>query len=98
MVARAGHSTIGQCIDRGKPAVLVPIYIHPEQIGNAEKSTKLGIGRHIRAEKLTPEAFAEAVRECLGDSGYRRRVEALREVSKRYDGLEKSAEIIRSYC
>ncbi|HEV2389733.1 MAG TPA: glycosyltransferase, partial [Nitrososphaerales archaeon] len=34
MVGRSGHRTIGQCIDAGKPAVLVPIHNHSEQLGN----------------------------------------------------------------
>ena len=52
VVARAGHSTIGQCIDAGKPAVLVPIHNHSEQIGNADKFSKLGLGLQIRSEDL----------------------------------------------
>ncbi|MDG6909358.1 MAG: hypothetical protein JRN08_03220 [Nitrososphaerota archaeon] len=97
VVARAGHSTIGQCIDGGKPAVLVPIYNHPEQIGNGEKFAKLGLGKGIRSEKLTAGSLSQAVRECLGDAGYGRRAQAVAEVSKRYNGVERSAEIIRSY-
>ena len=98
VVARAGHSTIGQCIDRGKPAVLVPIHNHPEQIGNADKFARLGLGKMIMTERLTPSTLTEAVRACLEDPGYRRRAEAVAKVSKRYNGVERSAEIIRSYC
>ena len=98
IVARSGHSTIGQCINQGKPAVLVPIHNHPEQIGNAEKFSKLGLGREIRSEKLTPENLSGAVRECLEDPAFRRRGEQIRSVSEKYDGVEKTAEIVRSYC
>ena len=98
VVARAGHSTIGQCINRGKTAVLVPIHNHPEQIGNAEKFSKLGLGRSIRSERLTAESLAEAVRDCHGDSRYRKSVEQVRELSIRLDGVGKTAEIVRSYC
>lgn len=98
IVARAGHSTIGQCINNGKPAVLVPIRNHSEQIGNAEKFSKLGLGKEIRSEKLTPENLSAAVRECVEDPAFRRRIEAVRALSERYDGLEKTAEIVRSYC
>lgn len=98
IVARAGHSTIGQCINNGKPAVLVPIYNHPEQIGNAEKFSRLGLGKEIRSEKLTHDNLSSAVRECLSDPAFRSRVEKVRKVSERYDGLGRTAEIIRSYC
>jgi UDP:flavonoid glycosyltransferase YjiC (YdhE family) len=98
VVARAGHSTIGQCIDLAKPAVLVPIHNHPEQIGNAEKFAKLGLGREIRPERLTLGNLAEAVRECIGDPSYRRRMDEVSELSRRYDGVERTTEIIRSYA
>lgn len=97
VVARAGHSTIGQCIDRGKPAILVPIYNHPEQIGNAEKFSKLGLGMDVRSEKLTPEGLAQAVRACSGPD-YRQRAEGMSRISKKYDGVGRATEVIRSYC
>ena len=97
VVARAGHSTIGQCINAGKPAVLVPIHNHPEQIGNAEKFQKLGLGVAIRSEDLTEDHLADATRRCLDDEKYRMRAESLGRVSSRYDGIEKTAQIIRSY-
>jgi UDP:flavonoid glycosyltransferase YjiC (YdhE family) len=98
IVGRAGHSTIGQCIDRGKPAVLVPIYNHPEQLGNAEKFSRLGLGIGIRSERLTVEGLVEAVRECMNDGGYREKAEAASRVSKRFDGVGRTVEVIRSYA
>jgi UDP-N-acetylglucosamine--N-acetylmuramyl-(pentapeptide) pyrophosphoryl-undecaprenol N-acetylglucosamine transferase len=67
VVARAGHRTIGQCIDAGKPAVLVPIHNHSEQIGNANKFSKLGLGIEIRSERLTPHSLIESVHACMTD-------------------------------
>jgi UDP-N-acetylglucosamine--N-acetylmuramyl-(pentapeptide) pyrophosphoryl-undecaprenol N-acetylglucosamine transferase len=98
LVARAGHSTIGQCIDHAKPAVLVPIHNHPEQIGNAEKFSSMGLGVAIRSEKLTPEILAGAVESCLTDSSFRERIGAVSAVSNRYDGVARCAEVIRSYA
>jgi len=97
LVARAGHSTIGQCIELAKPAVLVPIYNHPEQIGNAEKFRTLGLGLDIRSEKLTPESFRDSVETCLNDSRYKMKADAVSRVSRRYNGIETVTEIIRSY-
>ena len=98
LVARAGHSTIGQCINAAKPAVLVPIYNHPEQIGNASKFADLGLGMAIRSERLTAENFAEAVESCVSNPRLRGRVESVRRISAQYNGIEKSAEIIRQYA
>jgi UDP:flavonoid glycosyltransferase YjiC (YdhE family) len=97
VVARAGHGTIGQCIDAGKPAVLVPIHNHSEQIGNANKFRELGLGIDIRSEKLTVQTLTESVETCLNDSRYAERVDAVRKVSKKYNGTQKCAEIIDAY-
>jgi UDP-N-acetylglucosamine--N-acetylmuramyl-(pentapeptide) pyrophosphoryl-undecaprenol N-acetylglucosamine transferase len=97
VVARAGHRTIGQCIDAGKPAVLVPIHNHSEQIGNANKFSKLGLGMDIRSEKLTAQNLTESVETCLSDPKYRDNVERLRTISKRYNGIQRCSEIIESY-
>lgn len=97
LVARAGHGTIGQCIGAGKPAVLVPIHNHPEQMGNADKFQRLGLGLQIRSEKLSAGRLVESVQLCLADSKFKNSVEALREFSKKYNGLERCAEVIGSY-
>jgi len=96
IVARAGHSTIGQCIDHLKPAVLIPIHNHPEQISNAEEFEKLGLGIMIRSEQLTPQSLIESVGKCATDPSYVRSLERVSAVSKGLRGVEKCADIIRS--
>jgi UDP-N-acetylglucosamine--N-acetylmuramyl-(pentapeptide) pyrophosphoryl-undecaprenol N-acetylglucosamine transferase len=96
LVSRAGHSTIGQCIDHGKPAVLVPIHNHPEQICNAEKFARLGLGATIRSEKLTPQNLVESIDSCMNDPRYEKRMRVVSAVSSRYDGMENCARIIGS--
>jgi UDP-N-acetylglucosamine--N-acetylmuramyl-(pentapeptide) pyrophosphoryl-undecaprenol N-acetylglucosamine transferase len=97
VVSRAGHSTIGQCIDHGKPAVLVPIHNHPEQISNAEKFSRLGLGMNIRSERLTPQNLVESVESCLSDPDYRRKMNVVSAISARYDGMANCADIIRAF-
>ena len=98
MVGRSGHRTIGQCIDAGKPAVLVPIHNHSEQLGNAEKFQSLGLGIAISPGDLQPERLTAAVDACVSDPKFRKNLESVGLVSKRYRGVEKCAEIIRSYA
>jgi UDP-N-acetylglucosamine--N-acetylmuramyl-(pentapeptide) pyrophosphoryl-undecaprenol N-acetylglucosamine transferase len=97
VVARSGHRTIGQCIDSAKPAVLIPIHNHPEQIGNAEKFASLGLGVAIKAEDLTPQLLTESVDRCLNDSSYRKNIDALSRISEKYDGIQRTVEIINAY-
>ena len=70
IVARAGHTTISQCVDLGKPAIYIPISNHSEQIWNAEKCQKLGIGLELKSEDLTAKNLIGAVDVCLNDSRY----------------------------
>jgi UDP-N-acetylglucosamine--N-acetylmuramyl-(pentapeptide) pyrophosphoryl-undecaprenol N-acetylglucosamine transferase len=97
VVSRSGHGTIGQCIDAGKPAVLIPIHNHSEQLGNAEKFSRLGLGLAIRSQDLNAQRLTEAADQCLNDSRFSANVEALSAISKRYDGVGNCAEIINSY-
>jgi UDP:flavonoid glycosyltransferase YjiC (YdhE family) len=97
IVARSGHRTIGECIDAGKPAVLIPIHNHPEQLGNADKFSRLGLGIEIKSENLRNENLEESVDACMNDPKYRKNAERLKSISRRYKGMEKVAEIIQSY-
>ena len=97
LVARSGHGTIGQCINIGKPAVLVPIHNHSEQLANAEKFQRLGLGVVIRSEELNPKKLVESVEVCLEDPKYKNTAEKLSAISKKYDGVERVANIINSY-
>jgi len=97
IVARSGHRTMGECIDAGKPAVLIPIHNHPEQLGNAEKFSKLGLGIEIKSENLRNENLEESVDACIDDPSYGKNAKRLMSISKRYNGMEKVAEIIQSY-
>jgi UDP-N-acetylglucosamine--N-acetylmuramyl-(pentapeptide) pyrophosphoryl-undecaprenol N-acetylglucosamine transferase len=97
LVARSGHGTIGQCVNAGKPAVLVPIQNHSEQLANAEKFQQLGLGISIRSEDLSMPKLVEAVGACANDPKYSKKAEELRQISLRYDGVERVAEIINSY-
>ena len=98
LVARSGHRTIGQCIDAGKPAVLVPIRNHSEQLGNADKFQRLGLGIAVPSEALDAQRIADSIDSCVRDPKYRKNVEAVGLISKKYNGIEKCAEIINSYA
>ena len=98
LVTRSGHRTIGQCIDAGKPAVLVPIRNHSEQLGNADKFQRLGLGIAVPSEALDAERLTNSIDSCMQDPKYRKNVEAVRLISKKYNGIEKCAEIINSYA
>jgi UDP-N-acetylglucosamine--N-acetylmuramyl-(pentapeptide) pyrophosphoryl-undecaprenol N-acetylglucosamine transferase len=96
MVARSGHTTIGQCVDNGKPAVLAPIYNHSEQIWNAEKFQRLGLGKEIRAENLSESTLVEGIDQCIADKGYQEKALELKAISRKFDGVSSAIEAINS--
>lgn len=97
VVARSGHRTIGQCVDLRKPAVLVPIHNHSEQMGNGEKFARLGLGVCIQPGDFTPARLAAAVDACADDPRFRSNLDTVGAVSSRYRGIETCAEVIDSY-
>ncbi len=97
IVARAGHGTIGQCINLGTPAVLVPIFNHSEQLANAEKYQKLGLGIELRSESLSPARLEEAIDRSLEDPTFREKSGQVKAISERYPGVEEVTRTIRCY-
>ncbi len=97
LVARAGHTTISQCISTGKPTVLVPIFNHSEQIWNAEKFSRLGLGITIASEDLTAGKLQTGVDECVDNQNYRDNMRRIKEVSDRFDGIQEAASIVKGY-
>jgi len=98
LVSRSGHRTIGQCIDSGKPAVLVPIHNHSEQLGNADKFQRLGLGIAVPQEELDAKRLTYSVDLCMHDPKYRKNVDVVRLISEKYNGIDKCVEIINSYA
>jgi UDP-N-acetylglucosamine--N-acetylmuramyl-(pentapeptide) pyrophosphoryl-undecaprenol N-acetylglucosamine transferase len=97
VVSRAGHGTIGQCINLGKPAVLVPIFNHSEQIANADKYQKLGLGVELRSEQLTRQKLIASVSDCVYNPGFREKSRDLMEISNKMDGVAGVVETMKSY-
>jgi len=97
IVARAGHGTIGQCINLGTPAVLVPIFNHSEQIANAEKYVRLGLGLQVRSESLSPSKLEESIVACLGEDSFRESSMKVRSISNRFNGIDGVVRAVESY-
>ncbi|MHB1909112.1 MAG: glycosyltransferase [Nitrososphaerales archaeon] len=97
LVARSGHNTLSQCINAAKPSVVVPIFNHSEQIWNAKKFAKLGLGIEIRSESLTAKKLEISVETCLEDSSYQNNMEKLKQISSKFEGIEAAANIVRGF-
>ena len=67
---RAGHTAISQAIQYGKPVVTTPIQYQGEQLGNAEKVSKLGIGIKLDSTSTKVHDIISAIKEVLNNDYY----------------------------
>ncbi len=69
VIARAGASTVAECLARGKPTEIVPYPHHrdQQQHKHAQGAVAADAARLVREEELTPPAFRRIVAPLLVD-------------------------------
>ena len=97
LIMRGGHSTLAQAIQYGKPVVTIPIENHGEQLGNARKAEKIGLGLMLAQKDLKPENISDAVQQVLKDSSFESKTKILMEIANKMDGTNAIAQKVRSY-
>ncbi len=97
LVIRGGHAVISQAIQFGKPMLTIPIENHGEQIGNAEKVAKIGLGIMMPSAELSPKNIADAVHRLLDDHSFQEKANEVMKISSDLDGIDNIVNIIRSY-
>lgn len=97
LVIRGGHTAISQAIRFGKPFVSIPIDNHGEQLSNAEKIERLGIGRKISSKSIDADIFINTLTELIHDIKYKKEMDRLTEISNKLNGIENIKNIILSY-
>ena len=58
VIGRSGASTVVELETIGRPAILVPLNINPDQAANAASFAKLGGGFDVEQSKFTPKWLA----------------------------------------
>jgi UDP:flavonoid glycosyltransferase YjiC (YdhE family) len=97
LIMRGGHSTLAQAIQYGKPVVTIPIENHGEQLGNARKAEKVGLGLMLAQKDLEPNNISDAVQQVLNDSNYANKTNTLMELANKMDGTSAIVQKVRSY-
>jgi len=97
LIMRGGHSTLAQAIQYGKPVVMIPIENHGEQLGNAEKAQKIGLGLVLKQKDLKPEDISSAVQQVLSDSSFESKAKMLMELANKMDGTRNIVQKVSSY-
>ncbi|HEX5904888.1 MAG TPA: glycosyltransferase [Candidatus Nitrosocosmicus sp.] len=97
LIIRGGHTAISQAIQFGKPFVSMPIESHGEQLSNAEKIVKLGIGQKIDSYSMNADVLLNTLTELLHNLNYRKEMDKLAQISTKLNGIENIKNIILSY-
>lgn len=97
LIMRGGHSTLAQAIQYGKPVVTIPIENHGEQMGNANKAQKIGLGLMLKQKELKPEDVASAAERVLNDSSFDSNAKMLMDIANKLNGTENIVNTVKSY-
>jgi uncharacterized protein (TIGR00661 family) len=97
LIMRGGHSTLAQAIQYGKPVITIPIENHGEQLGNASKAQKIGLGVMLRQKGLKLQEISDAVERVLDDSSFENNAKMLMEVANKLNGVENIVNEAKSY-
>jgi UDP-N-acetylglucosamine--N-acetylmuramyl-(pentapeptide) pyrophosphoryl-undecaprenol N-acetylglucosamine transferase len=65
IIGRSGASTVVELETIGRPAILVPLGINPDQAANAENFAALGAGFAIEQSKFTPKWLAATLADLF---------------------------------
>lgn len=94
VISRAGHGTLMQSINYGKPMILIPTPSHTEQMNNARRTQEMGIAEVIEQSNVNAETLLKTVNKILSDDSYRRNIEKIRESTVEMNGLKTIVDII----
>ena len=97
LVIRAGHASISQSIQFGKPFLCIPIENHGEQLANSDKISELKIGISLRQDGLTLNSIKEAIMALIVNEQYRRNVSHLMRIAKGMNGVQNIVNEVRPY-
>jgi MGT family glycosyltransferase len=93
-ITHAGMNSTMEALYFAVPMVAVPQ--QPEQAATARRLEELGLGRHIAAEDLGPDALRAAVTALHTDARVRRNVAAMSEVVRNAGGAVAAADAIEA--
>ncbi|RMF29328.1 MAG: hypothetical protein D6752_06205 [Candidatus Nitrosothermus koennekii] len=96
LIVRGGHSTLSQAILYGKPVITIPIENHGEQIGNARKVDKLGLGIMIRQNEIHKQ-LNDSIDLILLNDRYKDNMLKVKELAERLDGTKTIIDKINEY-
>ena len=92
VVHQGGVGTTAQCLQAGKPMLIMP-YSH-DQPDNARRMRRLGVGRVIQRANYTPMRVARTLREMLDEPKFIHKAELAAEKLGREDGVRAACDAL----
>jgi UDP-N-acetylglucosamine--N-acetylmuramyl-(pentapeptide) pyrophosphoryl-undecaprenol N-acetylglucosamine transferase len=97
LVIRAGHASISQSIQFGKPFLCIPIENHGEQLANSAKISKLKIGISLTQDRVALNPIKEAVITLIENEDYRRNALAVMRIARGLNGVQNIIKEVKQY-
>ena len=94
-ITHAGMNSTMEALYYAVPMLAVPQ--QPEQAATARRLEELGLGRHLVADDVRPDALRSAVDALDADAQVRRNVAAMSEVVRRAGGASAAADAIEAH-
>lgn len=94
-ITHAGMNSTMEALYFAVPLVAVPQ--QPEQVATARRLEELGLGRHLAAEDVGPEALRAAASALHTDAQVRRNVAAMSEIVRSAGGAVAAADAIEAH-
>ena len=96
VVHQGGVGTTAQCLQAGKPMLIMP-YSH-DQPDNARRMRRLKVARIIRRGAYVPVRVARQLRCMLEDPKYALRAEAVAHLLRHEDGIRAACDALEELC
>jgi rhamnosyltransferase subunit B len=96
IVHQGGVGTLAQAMRAGRPELVVPFY--GDQFDNADRASRLGVGRSIHYRRYEAATAAQAMgRLLLQDSTYEQRARDVAAQMASENGAQRAAELVRRF-
>jgi len=94
VVHQGGVGTTAQCMNAGKPMLVMP-YSH-DQPDNARRMKRLGVAKVIQKAKYTPEKVTRKLRKILDDPELAQTAEAVAEQLRKENGVKTACDALEA--
>jgi rhamnosyltransferase subunit B len=95
IVHQGGVGTLAQAIRAGRPQLVVPFY--GDQFDNADRASRLGVGRWIHYRHLEARTATEALGRLLQESSYAERARDVAAQLAGQHGARRAAQLVRRF-